>query len=350
MLCCPCSCCCRCPAKPVCETQFDIAGTKFVTLPDGRKLEYLVGGDPDGVAVLCVSIQFGSCFGYAGPLFDSAAQKGIKIVSITVPGFGLSDGYPLGVDRSVSAFPGDVALIVKAEKLNFFHIHSVSAGSVYAAMIAITFPDSMVGNVCISAPPTDPGAPGMKELGSKGESPMVKIMKGLASAPFAGDCLGYIFGRCMKPENIMGVAPDTKSAMQFLKDEGPPRGDAVLKALLDDVKHSFTHTYRGAMDNNYPVIWEKHYKWVPDFSEFVAKGHAFGITSAADDRVNPQAMQQWWHKQIKGSIWMEYPATGWGHCHTAMPGGADRIWDFIKTGQDPGMPGSIRVYTGVPPE
>lgn len=49
--------------------------------------------------------------------------------------------------------------------MTFFHIHAVSAGAVYAAVIAKYFPESMIGNVVISCPPVDPSAPGMQELG-----------------------------------------------------------------------------------------------------------------------------------------------------------------------------------------
>ena len=117
----PCSICCRCDAKPVQETEFEAAGTKFVTLPDGRKLEYMVGGDLNGTAMLCFGEQFGTSLvrarvykGYGGPFLDEAEKNNIKVIAVTVPGFGLSDGYPLGMDRSLHAFPGDVRYIVKA--------------------------------------------------------------------------------------------------------------------------------------------------------------------------------------------------------------------------------------------
>lgn len=230
-------------------------------------------------------------------------------------------------------------LFPQAEQVSFFHIHAVSAGAVYAAIVAKAFPESMIGNVCISCPPVDPAAPGMQELGPVVEAPMVKVMKGLSAAPFAGDCLAWVMQNCMKPEDLMKAAPDPAAAMEFLKAEGPPRGDRMLAGMLGDMEHGFCHTSRGAMDNLYPIIYEPHYKWIPQLKELVAQGHAFGITSAADDGANPQCMQKWWHNQIEGSTWMEFPAKGWGHCHTAMPGGQDRILDFLKTGTDPGMEG-----------
>ena len=126
-------------------------------------------------------------------------------------------------------FPADLRFLLEAEKITYFHIFSVSAGAVYAAMVAKSFPESMLGNVCVSCPPTAHDAPG---LDAAKEAPMIRVMKGLSSAPFAGDCLGYIMGRCMKPRAIMEAAPDPKAAMKFLEEEGPPRGDKEVATMM----------------------------------------------------------------------------------------------------------------------
>lgn len=314
--------------------QFEKAGTKFVALPDGRKLEYVTGGAEDGTPVLAFNVQFGSCFNYSGGESRVGKELGLKIIGISVPGAGLSDGYPLGMDRSVHDIAGDVRALLDKEGIRFFHVLGSSAGSVYAAAVAYAFPSEMVGNVLIVAPPVRAGiVPGIKE------APMVRVMKGISSAPFAGDCLAWIMGNCMKPKALMEAAPDPKYAMQQLLEMGKtdPEAKADLDMMLHAIAHGFVHTPGQSMYNLYPIIYENHDAWIPKLSDFVAQGHKFGISSAPDDGANPQAMHKWWHENIHGSTFIEFPALGWGHAHGSMPGAALRLMTFLKTGVDPGF-------------
>ena len=153
--------------------------------------------------------------------------------------------------------------------MSFFHVYD---GAVYAAIVAKVFPESMIGNVCISCPPVGPDAPGLEELGPVEEATMVKVMKGPSSAPFAGDCLAWVMGNIMKPDDLMKAAPDPVAAMEFLKAEGPPRGDRMLAGMLGNIEHGVGTRHRGTMDNLYPIIYEPHHKWTPELMELVPGG------------------------------------------------------------------------------
>ncbi len=70
---------------------------QFVILPDGRRVEYLILGDPDGKPVLFYPQNFG--FTRWGDRAETeAARRGMKVISLVRAGYGGSDPLPPKVD------------------------------------------------------------------------------------------------------------------------------------------------------------------------------------------------------------------------------------------------------------
>jgi pimeloyl-ACP methyl ester carboxylesterase len=65
-----------------------------VVLPDGRELEYLTGGDPDGFPFV---YHFGTPSGavHYQPLWDAAERAGLHLVTYSRPGYGASTPRPV---------------------------------------------------------------------------------------------------------------------------------------------------------------------------------------------------------------------------------------------------------------
>jgi len=91
--------------------------------------------------------------------------------------------------------------------------------------------------------------------------------------------------------------------------------------------HGTEFTHRGIVDNFWVLV--EHLPWserglslirsffffaprhvthplctlaVPSLGDLTDSGHAFGITTAADDTTNPPGMQLWFHEQVPGSL------------------------------------------------
>jgi pimeloyl-ACP methyl ester carboxylesterase len=79
--------------------------TSLLTLPDGRALEYLTGGDEDGLPFLYHSGTPSAAVEYA-PLSRAARHAGLRLITFSRPGYGASTPRP---DDSTPAMTDDVA-------------------------------------------------------------------------------------------------------------------------------------------------------------------------------------------------------------------------------------------------
>jgi len=311
----------RVPATPTDEGAFAASGTKFVRLPDGRKLEYSVYGAPNGVPIYMQHGYMGSCF-VSGPMDALAKEMGVKVIAASMPGFGLSDAYPLERTRKLSEWPADVAAVLDQENVKKCHMYGVSAGCVHVAALARGLPEERVGNVLFCTPTAPDCVPGVSE----GISPVTKLLKSLMGKPYIGDLLGWYL-RNQSIVELMSVAPDCKAALLRGLKEIPADTEGQMKIL----EHGIKFTHRGIVDN-YGTIVEP-LEWLPELGNLVAKGHAMAVTSAPDDTTNPPAMQKWFQQTISGCLMMDI-APGWGHLHILFPDTQRRIYVFLKTGKD----------------
>ncbi len=113
----------------------------LVTTPDGRVLEVVVEGDPEGFPLL---FHHGSPSAVApNPLFDRAArQRGIRLVSFTRPGYAGSTPRP---GRSVADVVTDVEAVCAAVASQPFVALGWSGGGPHALACAALLPGRCVG-------------------------------------------------------------------------------------------------------------------------------------------------------------------------------------------------------------
>jgi pimeloyl-ACP methyl ester carboxylesterase len=119
---------------------------RVLRLRDGRILGYCEYGDPAGRPLMFFHGLPGSRL--SGALFDEPArERGIRVLAVDRPGFGLSDFQP---SRRLTGWPTDVAELADALDLERFAVVGVSGGGPYAAVCAWAMPERVSGAGVVS--------------------------------------------------------------------------------------------------------------------------------------------------------------------------------------------------------
>jgi pimeloyl-ACP methyl ester carboxylesterase len=119
-------------------------------LRDGRTLHYYDTSAGDVEDRLAVFWHHGTpnIGAPPEPLFEAAAQRGMRWVSYDRPGYGGSTPHP---GRNVASAAADVASVADAIGLERFAVMGHSGGSMHALACAALLPKSVLGAVCVSA-------------------------------------------------------------------------------------------------------------------------------------------------------------------------------------------------------
>ncbi len=112
--------------------------TSLIT-PDGRRLDYLVLGAPQGVPLLFLPLDYGLVRWPASAEVE-AARRGIRIIVPVRAGYGLSDMVAKGQDYDVLATQ-DTLQILDAENVARCPVISLGSDSFYAMKLATQDPD-----------------------------------------------------------------------------------------------------------------------------------------------------------------------------------------------------------------
>ena len=133
------------------ETTLTISSideTRFITLPDGRRLAYSETGAPDGSPVLYFHGHPGSRLDVA--MFDRSilARSGLRMLSIDRPGIGQSDFQP---GRAIRDWPADVRGFADALGIQRFAVLGVSGGGPFAAACAQALPERVTKALLVSS-------------------------------------------------------------------------------------------------------------------------------------------------------------------------------------------------------
>jgi pimeloyl-ACP methyl ester carboxylesterase len=127
-----------------------------VSTADGRTLQVLERGDPDGRPVLVHNGTPNSRLLY-DPTVELAERQGIRLISYDRPGYGGSDRDP---GRSVASCAHDVRAIAGALGIERLAVWGISGGGPHAIACAALLPD-LVPAVGVLASPVPWGADGL---------------------------------------------------------------------------------------------------------------------------------------------------------------------------------------------
>ena len=121
---------------------------RIVSLKDGRKIQLVEAGQPDGIPVLVQNGTPGSGLLYHRWIED-AESRGIRLISYDRPGYGGSTPQP---ERTVASAAGDVAQIADFLGIGRLSVWGVSGGGPHALACAALLPDLVVAAAALASP------------------------------------------------------------------------------------------------------------------------------------------------------------------------------------------------------
>jgi pimeloyl-ACP methyl ester carboxylesterase len=115
---------------------------------DGRTLDVVEAGDPDGEAVLVLHGTPGRA-GFYPPHVDDALARGIRLLAYSRPGYGESTPHP---DRRVADAVADVVAIADALGVESFAVWGISGGAPHALACAALAADRVRAAAALASP------------------------------------------------------------------------------------------------------------------------------------------------------------------------------------------------------
>jgi pimeloyl-ACP methyl ester carboxylesterase len=245
-----------------------VGDNRLFVLPDGRRIDCPVYGDPDGFPVVyChgglsapVDIAFAD---------DAARERGVRIVAPARPGIGSSDRRR---DRTVADWASDVSFVVAALGIERFSVLGWSAGGPFALALAaglapLVVHSATVGGMAPLVPPLSARQLGLRldqvlfPLSARSRALAALVVRTSALAP-AGAERGMLL-RALPPEDKAVVEKMTPAEVAAgLRDAtrhgagGVADDYAVLAAgwgfALRDVASPVT-VFQGAGDTLLPL-------------------------------------------------------------------------------------------------
>lgn len=116
---------------------------QYLTLADGRRLEWIEFGAPDGAPVLYMHLDFG-LIRWPAPAEAAARALGLRIVVPVRAGYGRSDLHPRGTDH-LTGVTLDYAAVMDHLRLRDAAVIALGADLRFAANLSILRPDLVTG-------------------------------------------------------------------------------------------------------------------------------------------------------------------------------------------------------------
>jgi len=252
-------------------THHDEPGRRSVTGPDGRLLDVLVAGPPDGMPLV---FHTGTPSGLAafGPMTQAASDRGLRIVQYSRPGYGGSAPQP---GRQIASAPADVAAILDQIGAGQFVTVGWSGGGPHALACAALLP---------------------------GRCRAAASMAGVA--PHDGAGLDWLAG--MGPENIeeFGLAADGEAALTGFLETGAELLRGISAADLAQGMGGLSTGIAGWRDDDLAFVHD----W--GFSVADCAAVPVAIWQGGEDRMVPPAHGSWLAAHIPGSRARLLPAEG----------------------------------------
>ncbi len=120
---------------------------RTISTDDGRKIQIIEAGQPDGIPILVHTGTPSSRLLYH-PWVKDAESRGIRLISYDRPGYGGSTPQP---GRTVASAAYDVATIAKELNLNRLSVWGVSGGGPHALACAALLPNLVAAAVALAS-------------------------------------------------------------------------------------------------------------------------------------------------------------------------------------------------------
>lgn len=131
--------------RPISAQEIEDAGQKYALTNDGRLVAYAVYGSEQPEADVVINMH-GSALeaGFEKATYANICHAlNVKGIAISLPGCGFTDQKP---GRKVIEWASeDLAAVLKAERVEQFHITGHSQGTPHAMAAALTYPDRVIG-------------------------------------------------------------------------------------------------------------------------------------------------------------------------------------------------------------
>ena len=281
----------------------------LVDLKDGRKIEFRTAGPEDGEILLFHHGAPGAGLPFK-PWVDSAAARGLRTVTYSRPGYGLSTADP---GRKVVDAASDAGVVLDAVGATTFRTIGWSFGGPHALACAAALPDRCLATVAIAG-----------------------------SAPHPSDGIDWFAG--MADENVaeLGLAVQGKGALErFLEKSAhafatmPPAnlveslGGLLCKADKAQVTGEFAEwlaeTFRVGLAHGIAGLRDDELAIMSDWGFRVADAHSVVIWHGTQDRMVPTSHGRWLADHIPGARHRFFENEG----HMSIIGLFDRSLDDL---------------------
>lgn len=210
------------------ETGFsDESAHRVCPLPDGQKLGFAEGGDPQGVPVFYFH-------GFPGSRLEAPLlpAKGLRLIGVDRPGYGLSTACPW---RKLADWPEDIGALADFLEIGEFGVIGVSGGGPYASSVAhgLGARVNALALICGLGPPE---APGMTFGGSSNIAIALRFLPArLTLAAFARRVM--LSDRALRQMRTFGARRGSHPASDQEFREGPMMA-AMVKSWREGLKRS----------------------------------------------------------------------------------------------------------------
>ena len=278
---------------------------------EGRELEVVLEGDPDGILLIFHHGSPGAAVPYE-PLDKIAAERGIKLATYSRPGFGDSTRDP---GRTVASCAADVAAIADHLEAERFITIGWSGGGPHAIACAALLPERVASAATLAGvAPYD--AKGLDWTAGMGEDNQVEY-------PLAAKDPEALL-EWMQPhaQALSQVSPDDIfSSMQSLispVDKGSLTG-GFADMLARSFHHAFEHGPWGWYDDDLAFVQP----WGFEIAEISVP---ISIWQGDHDLMVPRAHAEWMIEHIPTAVPQLRPE----HGHLSLVGNIGDIFDDLK--------------------
>jgi pimeloyl-ACP methyl ester carboxylesterase len=273
------------------------AKSNFVTLKDGRILEYRVYGEIKEYSKTVVEFNgFGaSSLSLFDTFNDHYSKMGIRGIGISLPGFGYSSAKK---NRVISNWHLDVDEVLKKEKIEQFWVRGISFGTCHAMEIAHHYGSKRILGLILIAPliPNDI----INTMTVKYDRPPSFLF---------WDGIGDLFWWLLAGPKFL----DSDATLQRLFKDYP---ELRLKYTTDFARNLNYHGWKESMKTLYG---QKNWGFDPRDINL----EKIFIMYGEDDVVAPPQFGEWLSKNIMNAV--SEKVTGYGHYTAGVPGNMEKF-------------------------